>query len=85
MSTNPVYIFNFPGFYVDASISSSTDDNQRIYNANCMGVGGQYSFTTQKLRLLVSGKYTREIEVSSTATRRPKWIGTTRDDAGRSA
>ena len=24
MSTNPVYIFNFPGFYVDASISSST-------------------------------------------------------------
>ena len=80
MSTNPVYIFNFPGFYVDASISSSTDDNQRIYNANCMGVGGQYSFTTQKLRLLVSGKYTREIEDVTNSYTTPKMVGTTRDE-----
>ena len=80
MSTNPVYIFNFPGFYVDSSISSSTDDNQRIYNANCMGVGGQYSFTTQKLRLLVSGKYTREIEDVTNSYTTPKMVGTTRDE-----
>lgn len=85
MSTNPVYIFNFPGFYVDASISSSTDDNQRIYNANCMGVGGQYSFTTQKLRLLVSGKYTREIEDVTNSYTTPKMSARPGTNAGRSA
>lgn len=29
MFTNPVYIFNFPGFYVNVSITSGTDDNER--------------------------------------------------------
>ncbi len=80
MSTNPVYIFNFPGFYVDGSISGSGDDNERIYNANCMGVGGQYMFTTKKLRLLVSGNYSREVEDVTNSYTTPKMVGTTVDN-----
>lgn len=76
----PVYVMNYPGFFIKTEIGSLNADNQRIYNANCMGVGGEYTFRTQRVHLLVSGSYTQEVEDVTDSYSQPKMAGTTVDE-----
>lgn len=75
-----VYVMNYPGFFINAEIGSLNADNQRIYNANCMGVGGEYTFRTKGVHLLLSGNYTQEVEDVTDSYTTPKMVGTTIDE-----
>lgn len=75
-----VYVMNFPGFFINAEIGSLNADNQRIYNANCMGFGGEYTFRTKGIHLLVSGNYAQEVEDVTDSYSIPKMVGTTVDE-----
>lgn len=74
------YVMNFPGFFINAEIGSLNADNQRIYNANCMGVGGEYTFRSKGVHLLLSGNYSQEVEDVTDSYSIPKMVGTTIDE-----
>lgn len=80
MVNQPVYIMNFPGFFISSEIGGLNSDNTRIYNANCMGVGGEYTFRNDRFTLLVAGDYSREVEDVTNSFTTPKMVGTTVDD-----
>jgi hypothetical protein len=68
----------FPGFFVDREIGGmGADDNERIYNANSMGGGLQYSLKTDKLNILLSGDYSYAVEDVTSDWTTPKMVGTT--------
>jgi hypothetical protein len=74
----PVYNMTFPGFFVDREVGGmGSDDNERIYNANSMGGGLQYSLKTAKLNILLSGDYSFAVEDVTNDYRTPKMVGTT--------
>lgn len=75
----PVWEVLAPGFFTSGEIGAGVK-GLRDYNANSLGGGVQYSFSTDKLRLLVSGKYTRTVEDANNNYTTPKIIGTTRED-----
>lgn len=76
----PVYIMSFPGFFIDAEIGGLNGDNLRIYNANCMGIGGDYTFRHERLTVLLTGEFSREAEDVTNSYTTPKMVGTTLDD-----
>ncbi len=77
----PVYIMNFPGFFISTEIGGQNSDGTRIYNSNCMGVGGQYTFRTEGFEVMLEGDYLHNVEdVTDSFTFTPKMVGTTVDD-----
>ena len=75
-----VFVMNYPGFFINAEIGSLNADNQRIYNANSMGFGGEYTFRTKGVHLLLSGNYTQEVEDVTSSYTIPKMVGSTVDE-----
>ena len=77
--TQPVWEVVPPGFYNTAAIGS-TFSGLRAYNANAMGGGMQYSFQSDKVKLLLSGEYTFAVEDVNNNYTIPKIIGTTKEN-----
>ena len=77
--TQPVWEVVAPGFYNTAAIGS-TFSGLRAYNANAMGGGMQYSFQSDKVKLLLSGEYTFAVEDVNNNYTIPKIIGTTKEN-----
>ena len=77
--TQPVWEVVAPGFYNTAAIGS-TFSGLRAYNANAMGGGMQYSFQSDKVKLLLSGEYTFAVEDVNNNYTIPKLIGTTKEN-----
>lgn len=68
-----------PGFFTTGEIGGGMV-GLRDYNANSLGGGLQYSFATDDVRLLVSGKYTHTVEDANNNYTTPKIIGTTKEN-----
>ena len=76
-----VYIMNFPGFFLENQLGgSNSSDNMRIYNANMMGGGLEYTFRTDEFKLLLRGNYLREVEDVTDDDLDPKMVGSTIDE-----
>lgn len=80
MVTQPVWEVVAPGFYNTAEIGSGSFSGLRAYNANAMGGGLQYSFASEKVKLLISGEYTFTVEDVNNNYTIPKTIGTTKEN-----
>lgn len=74
------YVMNFPGFFIANEIGPLSGDSQRIYNANCMGGGGEYTFRSDAVQILLSGNYSQEVEDVTNSYTTPKMTGTTIDE-----
>ena len=75
-----VYIMSFPGFFLQTQLGALNGDNLRIYNANMMGGGLEYSFKSERFRLLFRGGYSREVEDVTNSYSYPRMVGTTLDE-----
>lgn len=75
-----VYIMNFPGFFLETQLGALNSDNLRIYNANMMGGGLEYTFKTSEFELLLRGNYSREVEDVTNSYSNPEMVGTTVDE-----
>lgn len=80
MMTQPVWEVVAPGFYNTAEIGSGSFSGLRAYNANAMGGGLQYSFQSEKVKLLLSGEYKFAVEDVNNNYTIPKLIGTTKEN-----
>ena len=80
LMTQPVWEVVAPGFYNTAEIGSGSFSGLRVYNANAMGGGVQYSFTGEKVKILLSGDYLFSVEDVNNNYTTPKIIGTTKEN-----
>ncbi len=80
LMTQPVWEVVAPGFYNTAEIGSGSFSGLRAYNANAMGGGVQYSFTGEKIKVLLSGDYLFTVEDVNNNYTAPKIIGTTKEN-----
>lgn len=80
LMTQPVWEVVAPGFYNTAEVGSGSFSALRAYNANAMGGGVQYSFTGEKIKLLLSGDYLFTVEDVNNNYTAPKIIGTTKEN-----
>ncbi len=86
LAKNTNYYINQPAWEVLGSGFFTTGEigggmvGLRDYNANSLGGGVQYSFATDKIKVLVSGKYTHTVEDANNNYTTPKIIGTTKEN-----
>lgn len=78
--TQPVWEVVAPGFYQTGEVGGTGFSGLRAYNANAMGGGVQYSYQSERLRLLVGGDYTFTVEDVNNDYTTPKIIGTTKEN-----
>ena len=83
---NSVIIVNQPvwemlgtGFFTEGEIGAGMS-GLRDYNANSLGGGVQYSFSTDKIKVLLSGEYTHTVEDAGNHYTTPKTVGTTKEN-----
>lgn len=86
LSKNSVIFVNQPvwemlgtGFFTDGEIGAGMS-GLRDYNANSLGGGVQYSFSTDKIKVLLSGEYTHTVEDAGNHYTTPKTVGTTKEN-----
>lgn len=80
IKTQPVWEVVAPGFFNTGEIGGGTLSGLRDYNANSLGGGLQYSFSSDALTLLVEANYAFAVEDVNNNYTQPKIIGTTKEN-----